>query len=218
MQSKVGVDVSTEILEGDLFDFDSEVQPILETLVGRTLQQALTEVMHEEEIADLREQQQKMLAVREAELAELRRMEEQEKRLQGEKVRFKMTLKMIFNYKFCCFISQDRRVAQDDVANDLECELLERVTAAKLIQGHIANLLPSVLESIESVRQAENREELTMKLTPWLAEEVATEIGQMVDSRELLLEIVKEVLQHRAEIYSKFDEDDSLTESPTKDL
>lgn len=96
--------------------------------------------------------------------------------------------------------------------------MLERVTAAKLIQGHIANLLPSVLESIESVRDAENREELTMKLTPWLAEEVATEIGQMVDSRELLLEIVKEVLQHRAEIYSKFDEDDSQTESPTKDL
>lgn len=90
VQSKVGVDVSTEILDGDLFDFDSEVQPILETLVGRTLQQALTEVMHEEEIADLREQQQKMMAVREAELAELRRMEEQEKRLQGEKVRYEM--------------------------------------------------------------------------------------------------------------------------------
>ena len=81
-----------------MFDFDSEVQPILETLVGRTLQQALTEVMHEEEIADLREQQQKMLAVREAELAELRRMEEQEKRLQGEKVcDFKMKLKIINN-------------------------------------------------------------------------------------------------------------------------
>ena len=58
----------------------------METLIGRTLQQALIEVIHEEEIAELREQQNKMLATREAELAELRRLEEQENRLQGEKV------------------------------------------------------------------------------------------------------------------------------------
>lgn len=69
----------------------------------------------------------------------------------------------------------------------------ERITAAKLLQGHIADLLPNVLESIESVREAENKEELQQKLTPWLAEEVASEIGQMVDSQELLLEIVREV-------------------------
>jgi radial spoke head protein 3 len=86
MTAKVGVDASTEIIDGELFDFDSEVQPILETLIGRTLQQALTEVIHEEEIADLREQQQKMLATREAEMAELRRLEDQESRLQDEKV------------------------------------------------------------------------------------------------------------------------------------
>lgn len=43
-------------------------------------------MIHEEEIADLRVQQQKMMAVREAEMSELRRLEEQEFRLQGEKV------------------------------------------------------------------------------------------------------------------------------------
>lgn len=86
VMAKVGIDASTEIVDGDLFDFDVEVQPILETLIGRTLQQALTEVIHEEEIAELREQQQNMLASREAEMAELKRLEEQEARLQGEKV------------------------------------------------------------------------------------------------------------------------------------
>lgn len=81
---KAGVDASTEIVEGELFDFDAEVQPILETLIGRTLQQALTEVIHEEEIAELRKEQQKMLASREAEMMELRRLEEQENRLQSD--------------------------------------------------------------------------------------------------------------------------------------
>lgn len=91
----------------------------------------------------------------------------------------------------------------------------ERITAAKLLQGHIADLLPSVLESIESVRDAENKEDLRQKLTPWLAEEVASEIGQMVDSQELLLEIVREVLQHRAEIYAKIEEDERREDDDT---
>lgn len=93
-------------------------------------------------------------------------------------------------------------------ADQLDRQMQERVTAAKLLQGHIADLLPSVLESIESVRDAENKEELQRKLTPWLAEEVASEIGQMIDSHDLLLEIVREVLQHRAELFARFEEDD----------
>lgn len=103
------------------------------------------------------------------------------------------------------------------MANELDRQMLERVTAAKLLQGHIADLLPSVLESIESVRDAENKEELQRKLTPWLAEEVASEIGQMIDSRDLLLEIVKEVLMHRAELYAKFEEDELPSEGQGDD-
>ena len=40
-----------------LFDFDIEVRPLLEVLVGKTVEQALMEVMEEEELAALRRQQ-----------------------------------------------------------------------------------------------------------------------------------------------------------------
>ena len=40
-----------------LFDFDLEVRPLLEVLVGKTVEQALLEVMEEEELASLRRQQ-----------------------------------------------------------------------------------------------------------------------------------------------------------------
>ena len=40
-----------------LFDFDIEVKPIVEVLVGKTMEQALLEVMEEEELASLRERQ-----------------------------------------------------------------------------------------------------------------------------------------------------------------
>ncbi len=44
-------------LFSQLFDFNLEVKPILEVLVGKTVEQALLEVMEEEELASLRAQQ-----------------------------------------------------------------------------------------------------------------------------------------------------------------
>lgn len=50
------------------------------------MEQALIEVLEEEEIAALREQQRKFMELRAAEQAEARRLEEQERRIREEKV------------------------------------------------------------------------------------------------------------------------------------
>lgn len=42
VQVKSGVDISTQILSGELFFFDEEVQPILESLIGKILEQVNT--------------------------------------------------------------------------------------------------------------------------------------------------------------------------------
>lgn len=65
-----------------------EVIPILEVLVGKTVEQALIEVLEEEELAALREQQRRFLEIRAAELAETQRLEEQERRLRSERVNY----------------------------------------------------------------------------------------------------------------------------------
>lgn len=69
-----------------LFDFDLEVQPILEVLVGKTTEQALAEVAQEEELATLREQQRRYVELRDAERAERQRLAAQDLRLHQEKV------------------------------------------------------------------------------------------------------------------------------------
>lgn len=69
-----------------LFDFDIEVKPILEVLVGKTVEQGLLEVMEEEELANLRSQQREFEELRNAELVEQQRLEEQERRHREEKV------------------------------------------------------------------------------------------------------------------------------------
>lgn len=69
-----------------LFDFDREVQPVLEVLVGKTIEQSLLEVMEEEELACLRAQQRAFEELRNNERAEVQRLQEQERRHREEKV------------------------------------------------------------------------------------------------------------------------------------
>lgn len=133
----------------------------------------------------MKKQQQKYLTIREAELAELRRLEN---RYQDE---------------------NDDRLKQEYISQELNREMDERITAAKLLQGHIADLLPGVLNNIEQLTEAENRDDLERQLGPWLAKEVAEEVGQMIDSRDLLEEIVREILRERAEVYINMMNSDS---------
>ena len=44
---------------GELFDFDAEVEPLLEVLVGKVLEQSLMEVLEEEELAAMKAHQVK---------------------------------------------------------------------------------------------------------------------------------------------------------------
>ena len=69
-----------------LFHFDIESKPILEVLVGKTVEQSLLEVMEEEELSNLRMQQCQFEELRNAELVEQQRLEEQERRHREEKV------------------------------------------------------------------------------------------------------------------------------------
>eukprot|EP00667_Euglena_gracilis_P021496 EG_transcript_23558 len=87
--AKSGRDMETQIEEGDLFDFDFEVEPILEVMVGKTLEQAMLEVMQEEELEAMRQQQLLYEQRRKEELMETQRLEAAEQRRFEEKRRRK---------------------------------------------------------------------------------------------------------------------------------
>jgi hypothetical protein len=61
--TKSGVDVETQILPGELFDFDAEVEPLLNLIVLKTLEQALMEVREEEELENLKAHQVTLYSV-----------------------------------------------------------------------------------------------------------------------------------------------------------
>jgi hypothetical protein len=87
VRAKIGFDVETQIENGDLFDFDVEVEPLLEVLVGKTIHVAMLELMQEEELEAIRLQQEEFETVRNIELAEVQRLEMEIKRKAQEKER-----------------------------------------------------------------------------------------------------------------------------------
>ena len=58
-KGKTGVDKGCQIEDGDLFNFDEEVQPLVHIIVSKTLEESRREVLEEEELRHIREQQEK---------------------------------------------------------------------------------------------------------------------------------------------------------------
>uniref|UniRef100_A0A8C6XZW7 Radial spoke head 3 n=1 Tax=Naja naja TaxID=35670 RepID=A0A8C6XZW7_NAJNA len=112
-----------------LFDFDIEVKPMLEVLVGKTLEQALLEVMEEEDLRNLWVQQYEYQELRNAELAEVQRLEENERRHSEEKVR-----RMAMQYEI-----------------QTKAEVVSKKVAAHAFSiRYLADLIPSVFISLRN--------------------------------------------------------------------
>ncbi|XP_025268152.1 radial spoke head protein 3 homolog isoform X2 [Camponotus floridanus] len=195
---KIGQDACTQIEPGELFDYDTEVQPILEVLVGKTIEQALIEVLEEEEIATLKEQQRRFHELHAAEKAEEQRLAEEERRRREEK---------------------DRRLKQHEEEMKTQQETEERVAAAVLLTGYIAELLPAVLEGLKmsGFLLDEIKADVEEGFMPWLMKEVKKEMGNMIESRELLMEIIRGILENRARTYRQLGEDYDISKEKKRD-
>lgn len=148
---KTGVDAGTQILEGDLFDFELEVEPILDVLVGKTLEQSIMEVMEEEELAELRAHQEEFVQLRNAELAETQRMEEAERRKFDEK---------------------ERRIKEERARLDKEKVLKEKVSAAAFAKNYMAGIESSVLDKLSKMAYFYDpvEREVETEFLPWISE------------------------------------------------
>ncbi|KAE8602277.1 hypothetical protein XENTR_v10013934 [Xenopus tropicalis] len=189
--AKTGADVATQILEGELFDFDLEVKPMLEVLVGKTIEQALLEVMEEEELAQLRAQQRAFEELRNAELAEAHRLEEQERRHREEKERRK---------------KQHREILLK------EKETAEKVAARAFAQQYLADLVPSVFSSLRDNGYFYDPVERDVETTfmPWLMEEVENIMKKNDLGRTMLDMIIRDVVKKRLADFQRATSQDYL--------
>jgi radial spoke head protein 3 len=75
MPVKKGKDFCAQIEDGDLFNFNRMVMPILQVLCGKTLEHSRMEVLEEEELRVMREQQAHYEKLRKDEIAEGEKLE-----------------------------------------------------------------------------------------------------------------------------------------------
>ncbi|GCC24237.1 hypothetical protein chiPu_0002637 [Chiloscyllium punctatum] len=164
---KTGKDVATQIEEGELFDFDIEVKPLLEVLVGKTIEQALLEVMEEEELAHLRTLQRDFEELRNAELAEVQRMEEKERRHREEK---------------------KRRMAQQQEVLKKEKDTSDKIAARAFAQTYLADLIPTVFTTLRDNGYFYDPVERDVEkvFLPWLMEEAKKSIEKRILGRTML--------------------------------
>lgn len=163
VSSKGGVDVATETDADEFYDFDEEVQPILDALVEMTMKQALTEFMQEEEMAELKRDTEQYLAFKESRNSEMKRL----------------------NAKHAT-----------DMDNDTD-----DINAAKLLHSYVSTRLPDVLSDVGTEINNKHIIEIDDNFRPWLANEIACEVGQMIDSRESFEKLIKHIVEQRAENY-----------------
>jgi len=119
MPAKIGVDTETQIEEGELFDFDAECEPVLEVLVGKTLEQGMMEVLEEEELESLQRHQEDFERKRNAELSEVQRMEAAEKRRDDE---------------------MKRRKAQQESQRLQDLAIMRKVVSRSIAYEHLSSL------------------------------------------------------------------------------
>lgn len=62
--------IQVEDKDPDLFDFDLEVEPILQVLVGKALEHAQIEIIEDSEMTELQKHKKMFMQIREAELME----------------------------------------------------------------------------------------------------------------------------------------------------
>lgn len=122
-----GVDVSTQIENGDLFDFDLEVEPILEVLVGKTLEIGMLEVLEENELREIRQRQELFEQARNAELAEVQRLEAEAKRK---------------------FTEKQRRLDEEQKRLAAQAELEEKVAARGYAKRYLSDLHTQVFDAL----------------------------------------------------------------------
>ncbi|CAN0066543.1 unnamed protein product [Ectocarpus sp. 12 AP-2014] len=184
--AKSGVDADTQVVVGELFDFDLEVEPILEVLVGKTLELSVLELMEasgfEEELAVIRRRQATFARERDAEMAEVQRMEAEAKRKSAEKM---------------------RRMKQQQEVKKAREALLEKVAARSFAKNYLSNLKTDVFDDLEDEGHFYDplSKEVKEVFLPWLMGDMVRKVDKAVESMAVVDGLLSGATAHASRIH-----------------
>jgi len=184
VRAKIGYDVDTQIESGDLFDFDMEVEPILEVLVGKTLHVAMLEIMQEEELEAIRVQQEEYETIRNIELAEVQRLEAEIKRKAQEK---------------------ERRIQQERKRLEERRKLEETIAARQFTNQFLGELHLSVFDMLEE--QGHFYDPVQKEIEDVLMAQLTKGVVKGADCYEAASQVVAELLEAARLLAKKYEQE-----------
>ena len=146
---KTGLSKETQIWDGDLFDFDYEVEPILQVLLGKTLEHSRMEVLEEEELRVMKQQQEHYAKLKREELAEIQRLEEKEKGLLEEIV-IKKRIKRGFFINFLKFFKERKKFENRKILEQ-KINSHKKVISRVLSKNFLKTIKPKAFERLEDL-------------------------------------------------------------------
>ena len=154
---KIGEDIETQVNDGEFFDFDNEVDPILEVLVCKTLEIGRMEVLEEEELNAIKEHQKEFNQKRKIKLNELQRIE-------GEQIRKKEE-------------GNSRRIEAKTKKENMQFahkKYISRIMAKKFL----SKLSGIAFQDLQSLGTYNNIQETSMhdQLYPWIINTTASSL------------------------------------------
>jgi len=158
-----GVEKSTMIEEGELFDFEQEVQLVVDVLVGKILDQAQSEVEQESELQQMRQRKQRFERQRDQLIVETQRLELKAQREETERQRrnkqlleAKMRQKELEEKVLAVETSQHlvRRIV-DSTMQNVACTAIDPIQT-QVEQQYFPSLMQVVASKLEEYRRAQN--------------------------------------------------------------
>lgn len=171
----IGVDQATWIEDGELFDFELAVEPILEVLVGKSLDQGLTEVLEEEELKLLERRRIHFEEKRNQATAEAQRMEQANIRREQEK---------------------ERRLKQERDRIAHEQTVAKKVASKGLAGSYLAGMQNGVMANLEEAGHFYDPvlKEVEDEFVPWLLDSVSSRVRDVAGARGEVDEILSGAL------------------------
>ena len=156
-----GVSKKTLTEDNELFLFDDEVEPILSVLCGKTLEIARMEVLQEEELAEMKRQQESFAKMRSNDDEEIQKMEEAEqKRLEAH-----MAKKSLERSR-----REAKKIAQKKVVS--------RVLSKQFTKDMRVNAF-TFLRDVGMFRDRFNQDVLEADVMPWLVQQTAAFVAEL---------------------------------------
>jgi len=177
---KTGMDVATQVEDGELFHFDAEVEPILDVLISKTLEQATMETQEEHELEQMTDFKAEWYT-RQAQM-----MQDWDEQVAEEWVRWHAKEEVM----------RERREHKRK-----EARVLLKVQGMALAKQHLQALLPNAMSDINELAFPDIKASTVTRTTmPKLQEQAQKDVEAKANSIKTINNVTGETVQARLSV------------------